>query len=56
MTSAARVPRVVYVLAAGTVMLGTTELMITGPPPQIAAGPHVVFAQAGLLITASPSA
>jgi predicted MFS family arabinose efflux permease len=47
-----RLPRVVFVLAAGTFLMGTTEFMIAGLLPEIAAGLDVSVAQAGLLITA----
>ncbi len=45
-------PRVVYVLAAGTFLMGTTEFMIAGLLPDIADGLHVSEARSGLLITA----
>jgi predicted MFS family arabinose efflux permease len=45
-------PRVVYVLAAGTVLMGTTEFMIAGLLPDIADGLQVGEARAGLLISA----
>jgi predicted MFS family arabinose efflux permease len=47
-----RLPRVVYVLAAGTFLMGTTEFMIAGLLPDIAGGLHVSEARSGLLITA----
>jgi predicted MFS family arabinose efflux permease len=47
-----RLPRVVYVLAAGTFLMGTTEFMIAGLLPDIADGLNVSEARAGLLITA----
>jgi predicted MFS family arabinose efflux permease len=47
-----RLPRVVFVLAAGTFLMGTTEFMVAGLLPEIAAGLDVSVAQAGLLITA----
>lgn len=47
----ARLPRVVYVLAAGTFMLGTSEFMIAGLLPETAAAMRVSVARAGLLIT-----
>src|SRR5215212_10214992 len=46
-----RLPRVVYVLAAGTFLMGTTEFMIAGLLPDIAAGLQVSEARSGLLIT-----
>ena len=52
MSDQPRLPRVVFVLAAGTFMLGTTEFMIAGLLPEIAAAMHVSIAHAGLLITA----
>lgn len=45
-------PRVVYVLAAGTFLMGTTEFMIAGLLPQISRGLHVSEGHSGLLITA----
>jgi predicted MFS family arabinose efflux permease len=51
-----RLPRLVYVLAAGTFQMGTTEFMIAGLLPEITAGLDVGIAQAGLLITHSRSA
>jgi predicted MFS family arabinose efflux permease len=46
-----RLPRVVWVLAAGTFMLGTSEFMIAGLLPETAAAMRVSVARAGLLIT-----
>ena len=51
-SSPTALPRVVPVLAAGTFLLGTTEFMIAGLLPQIAADLNVSVARAGLLITA----
>src|SRR4051794_18463758 len=50
-TRSNRLPRVVYILAAGTFLMGTTEFMIAGLLPDIADGLHVSEARAGLLIT-----
>src|ERR1700722_3174692 len=47
-----RLPFVVYVLAAGTFIIGTTEFMIAGLLPEMAGDLHVSVARAGLLITA----
>jgi predicted MFS family arabinose efflux permease len=47
-----RLPRVVYVLAAGTFLMGTTEFMIAGLLPDIADGLGVSESRSGLLITA----
>src|SRR4051794_531618 len=52
MSESGRLPRVVFVLAAGTFLMGTTEFMVAGLLPEIAAGLDVGVAQAGLLITA----
>lgn len=49
--SGTRLPRVVYVLAAGTFMLGTTEFMIAGLLPEVSAAMRVSVARGGLLIT-----
>jgi len=46
-----RLPRVVWVLAAGTFMLATSEFMIAGLLPETAAAMRVSVARAGLLIT-----
>src|SRR5262245_3546121 len=50
--SATRLPRVVFVLAAGTFLMGTTEYVVAGVLPDIAGGLHVSEARTGLLITA----
>ena len=47
-----RLPFVVYVLAVGTFLMGTTEFIIAGLLPEIALDLDVTPAQAGLLITA----
>ncbi|MEU5666005.1 hypothetical protein [Streptomyces longwoodensis] len=41
-----------WVLAAGTFLLGTTEFVIAGLLPQIAGDLHIGITHAGLLITA----
>jgi MFS transporter, DHA1 family, inner membrane transport protein len=46
-----RLPRVVWVLAAGTFMLGTSEFMIAGLLPEVALAMRVSVARAGLLTT-----
>lgn len=51
-TAQARLPLVVWVLAAGTFLMGTTEFMIAGLLPEMAAGLHTSVPTAGLLITA----
>jgi predicted MFS family arabinose efflux permease len=43
---------VVYVIAAGIFLMGTTEFMIAGLLPEAAADLGVSVAQAGLLVTA----
>jgi predicted MFS family arabinose efflux permease len=48
---AGRLPSVVYVLAAGTFLMLTTEFVVAGLLPEIAGDLHVSVAQAGLLIT-----
>jgi MFS transporter, DHA1 family, inner membrane transport protein len=48
----ARLPLVVLVLAAGTFLMGSTEFMVAGLLPEMAADLHVSVAHAGLLITA----
>ncbi|MEU5660383.1 MFS transporter [Streptomyces sp. NPDC047737] len=45
-------PRVVWVLAAGTFLMGTTEFVVAGLLPEIAADLDVSVSDAGLLITA----
>ncbi|WP_067473536.1 MFS transporter [Actinomadura hibisca] len=47
-----KLPVVVWVLAAGTFLMGTTEFVIAGLLPQMAADLGVGVSQAGLLITA----
>ncbi|WP_415975725.1 MFS transporter [Rhodococcus sp. 077-4] len=47
-----RPPGVTYVLAAGIFLMGTTEFMIAGLLPDVAADLDVDVARAGLLITA----
>ncbi|MFF0009733.1 MFS transporter [Streptomyces tibetensis] len=47
----ARLPPVVYVLALGTFLMGTTEFVVAGLLPEIASDVHVTVARAGLLIT-----
>jgi predicted MFS family arabinose efflux permease len=51
-TSTTRLPRVVYVIAAGIFLMGTTEFMIAGLLPEAAADLGVDIARAGLLVTA----
>lgn len=46
-----RLPFVVYVLAAGVFLMGTTEFMVAGILPEIAADIGVSVADAGLMIT-----
>ncbi|MFJ6693170.1 MFS transporter [Streptomyces sp. NPDC091294] len=45
-------PFVVYLLGLGAFLMGTTEFIIAGILPELAADLHVGVAQAGLLITA----
>ncbi|MHA4854028.1 MFS transporter [Rhodococcus sp. MSC1_016] len=47
-----RLPVLVYVLAAGIFLMGTTEFMVAGLLPDVAADLGVDIAQAGLLVTA----
>ncbi|CAM5650935.1 MFS transporter [Streptomyces purpurascens] len=47
----ARLPLVVYVLALGTFLMGTTEFVVAGLLPEISGDVQVSVAQAGLLIT-----
>ncbi|MFJ2094636.1 MFS transporter [Streptomyces sp. NPDC087901] len=49
--SRSRLPLVVYVLALGTFLMGTTEFVVAGLLPEIAGDLQVSVAQAGLLIT-----
>lgn len=48
---AARLPFVVYVLALGTFLMGTTEFMTAGLLPEVAGDLEVPVAQAGMSIT-----
>src|SRR6478752_4689488 len=45
-------PPLVYVLAAGIFLMGTTEFMLAGLLPEVAADLDVDVTRAGLLITA----
>ncbi|MGW3867164.1 MFS transporter, partial [Streptomyces sp. NPDC005047] len=47
-----KLPFVVWVLAAGTFLMGTTEFVIAGLLPEMAADLHVSVSHSGLLITA----
>ncbi|MGO4649622.1 MFS transporter [Nocardia sp. 2YAB30] len=47
-----RLPVLVYVLAAGIFLMGTTEFMIAGLLPDVAADLGVDIARAGMLVTA----
>ncbi|AKZ53651.1 putative chloramphenicol resistance protein,transporter [Streptomyces ambofaciens ATCC 23877] len=47
-----KLPFVVWVLAAGTFLMGTTEFVIAGLLPEMAADLNVSLSHAGLLITA----
>ncbi|RZB14588.1 MFS transporter [Streptomyces sp. F001] len=49
--SPARLPLVIYVLALGTFLMGTTEFVVAGLLPEISGDVQVSVAQAGLLIT-----
>ncbi|MGW6356005.1 MFS transporter [Streptomyces sp. NPDC055092] len=51
-TASGRLPCVVWVLAAGTFLMGTTEFVIAGLLPEMAVDLHVSVSHAGLLITA----
>lgn len=46
-----RLPLLIYVLAAGTFLMGTTEFVVAGLLPEMAADLQVGVAQAGLTIT-----
>jgi DHA1 family inner membrane transport protein len=46
-----RLPFVVYILAVGTFLMGTTEFIVAGLLPEIAVDLDVTPARAGLLIT-----
>ena len=50
-SASTRLPSVVYVLAVGTFLMGTTEFIIAGLLPEIAVDLDVTPARAGLLIT-----
>lgn len=52
----AGLPSVVYTLAIGVFLMGTTEFVVAGLLPEMATGMGVSVARAGLLITSSPSA
>ncbi|MFH8662375.1 MFS transporter [Streptomyces afghaniensis] len=49
--SSARLPLVIYVLALGTFLMGTTEFVVAGLLPEISGDVQVSVARAGLLIT-----
>lgn len=51
-TTSGKLPVVVWVLAAGTFLMGTTEFVIAGLLPEIASDFGVSVSHAGLLITA----
>ncbi|MEU4250183.1 MFS transporter [Amycolatopsis sp. NPDC026612] len=51
-TTPGKLPAVVWVLAAGTFLMGTTEFVIAGLLPELAGDLGVSVSQAGLLITA----
>ena len=51
-TTPGKLPFVVWVLAAGTFLMGTTEFVIAGLLPELSTGLGVSTSQAGLLITA----
>ncbi|WP_371557934.1 MFS transporter [Streptomyces longwoodensis] len=51
-TRPGKLPFVVWVLAAGTFLMGTTEFVIAGLLPNIASDLHTSIAHVGLLITA----
>lgn len=51
-TSTGKLPFVVWALAAGTFLMGTTEFVIAGLLPEMAADLNVSVSHAGLLITA----
>ncbi|MFF8618550.1 hypothetical protein [Streptomyces sp. NPDC015350] len=51
-TRAGKLPFVVWVLAAGTFLMGTTEFVIAGLLPEIASDLGTSAPHAGLLITA----
>src|SRR5690348_5803139 len=47
-----RLPLVIYVLTAGTFLMGTTEFVVAGLLPEMAADFGTTVARAGLAITA----
>src|SRR6478609_9027888 len=51
-SAADKLPFVVWVLAAGTFLMGTTEFVVAGLLPEIAGDLGVSVPRAGLLITA----
>ncbi|WP_410611185.1 MFS transporter [Amycolatopsis sp. lyj-109] len=51
-TAPDKLPFVVWVLAAGTFLMETTEFVIAGPLPEIAGDLDVSVSHAGLLISA----
>src|SRR4051812_10968405 len=51
-TTPGKLPFVVWVLAAGTFLMGTTEFVVAGLLPELAGDLGVSVSQAGLLITA----
>ncbi|MET8176883.1 MFS transporter [Streptomyces clavifer] len=51
-SASGKLPSVVWVLAAGTFLMGTTEFVIAGLLPEMAADLNVSVSHAGLLITA----
>ena len=51
-TTPGKLPFVVWVLAAGTFLMGTTEFVIAGLLPELSTDLGVSASQAGLLITA----
>lgn len=52
MTRSARLPATVYVLGAGTFLMGTTEFVVAGLLPELASDFSTTEARAGLSITA----
>jgi DHA1 family inner membrane transport protein len=50
-TAERRLPVVIYVLGAGTFLMGTTEFVVAGLLPEMARDLRVTVASAGLLIT-----
>jgi DHA1 family inner membrane transport protein len=51
-TTPGKLPFVVWVLAAGTFLMGTTEFVVAGLLPELAGDLGVGVSHAGLLITA----